>query len=454
MQIVPAEPVPTRLPERFPHDVQVAQEIVHRVFAGVHAGVAVTLMDGTVLRRPDGALEAAIVLKYPAVLRALLARTTDLGAGEAVARGDIDVHGDIECALTAMDVVAGTRSLKEWIAIAALAKKLPKLPTTVMQPSRKPARLHGRPHSLQRDRDAIAYHYDVSNDFYALWLDENMTYSCAYFQNQTDTLDRAQINKYELICRKLRLRSGERLLDVGCGWGGLARFAAREYGANVVGVTLSRRQAEYAQARVARENLERCCRIELLDYRELQGLGPFNKAVSVGMVEHVGDANLTAYFTAVFDALEPGGLFLNHGIVSQHPRSTGTRAIAERFFPHRSRFTETYVFPDGEMPRLPEMTAAAQRAGLEVRDVENLREHYTLTLRHWASRLAASEAEARSIVGDSTYNVWRFWLAGSAHSFATGRLGVVQMLLAKWTTDAVARVPATRADIYAAPATS
>ena len=168
------------------------------------------------------------------------------------------------------------------------------------------------------------------------------------------------------------------------------------------------------------------------------------------MVEHVGDANLGAYFTAVFDALEPGGLFLNHGIISQHARSTGTRALAERFFPHQSRFTETYVFPDGEMPRLPEMVAAAQRVGLEVRDVENLREHYTLTLRHWARRLAASEADARSIVGDSTYNVWRFWLAGSAHSFAIGRLGVVQMLLAKWTTDAVARVPATRADIYAA----
>jgi cyclopropane-fatty-acyl-phospholipid synthase len=438
-----------RLPERTSNGIQVAREIVHRVFAGVHAGVAVMLADGTILREADGPPDATIVLSNPAVLRTLLAQTSDLGAGEAIMRGELDVKGDIERALAVMDVVAGARSPREWVTIAALAAKLPKPPPAPrIERGREPARLHGRVHSLQRDRAAIAYHYDVSNEFYALWLDENMTYSCAYFQDQSDTLDRAQLNKYDLICRKLRLRSGERLLDVGCGWGGFARFSAREYGANVVGVTLSRWQAEYANARVAREGLEQRCRIELLDYRELGTLGVFDKATSVGMVEHVGNANLTAYFTAAFDALAPGGLFLNHGIISQQTRSTGIRALAGRFLPHRSRFTETYVFPDGEMPRLPEMTEAAQRAGFELRDVENLREHYTLTLRHWARRLAARETEARSIVGSSTYNVWRFWLAGSAHSFATGRLGVVQMLLAKLTADARALLPATRADIY------
>ena len=439
------------IPRRAPHSVELAREIVRSIFAGVQSGIGVILADGTILREPDGALDATIILSHPAVLRALLVRTSDLGAGEAVARGELDVEGDIECGLAVMDIVAATRTTREWVAIAALAAKLPKPPPEpIMQRSRKPARLHGRMHSPQRDRAAIAYHYDVSNDFYALWLDENMTYSCAYFQDGDETLDDAQLRKYDLICRKLRLGSGERLLDVGCGWGGLARFCAREYGANVVGVTLSRRQAEYAQARSAREGLDRRCRIELLDYRELATLGPFNKAASVGMVEHVGDSNMTAYFAAVFDALVPGGLFLNHGIISQEPRSRGMRAFAERFFPHRSRFTETYVFPDGEMPRLPEMTESAQRAGFELRDIENLREHYARTLRHWARRLAAREADARSIVGDSTYNVWRFWLAGSAHNFATGRLGVVQMLLAKWTADARAILPATRADIYAA----
>jgi cyclopropane-fatty-acyl-phospholipid synthase len=439
----------TQLPEWTSKGIQLGREIARCVFAGVHAGVMVMLADGTILREADGARDATIILSHPAVLRSLLTRTSDLGAGEAIARGELVVEGDIERALATMDVVAARRTPAEWVAISALAAKLPKPP---VQPSvqrlREPAHLHGKVHSPARDRAAIAYHYDVSDEFYALWLDENMTYSCAYFQDQSDALDRAQLNKYNLICRKLRLHSGERLLDVGCGWGGLARFAAREYGANVVGVTLSRRQAEYAQARSAREGLERRCRIELLDYRELGSLGLFEKAASVGMVEHVGDANLTTYFSAVYGALTPGGLFLNHGIISQQTPTTGVRALTQLFLPRRPRFTESYVFPDGQMPRLPEMTEAAQRAGFELRDVENLREHYTHTLRHWSRRLAARETEARSIVGDSTFNVWRFWLAGSAHSFATGRLGVVQMLLAKLTADASALVPATRADIY------
>jgi cyclopropane-fatty-acyl-phospholipid synthase len=448
-QIVPEQGA-TKTPRPAQNGVELAREIVRGIFAGVQAGVSVALADGTILREPDGALDATIILRHPAVLRALLVRISDLDAGEAIARGELNVEGDIERGLAVMDIVAATRTPREWIAITALAAKLPKPPPAQStQRSREPARLRGRVHSPQRDRAAIAYHYDVSNDFYALWLDNNMTYSCAYFQDWNDTLDHAQLSKYDLICRKLRLRSGERLLDVGCGWGGLARFAAREYGANVVGVTLSRRQAEYAQARSSREGVDRRCRIELLDYRELATLGPFNKAASVGMVEHVGDSNMTTYFVAVFDALVPGGLFLNHGIVSQQPRPTGVHAFAKRFLPHRSRFTETYVFPDGEMPRLPEMSDAAQRAGFELRDVENLREHYAHTLRHWARRLAAGETAARSIVGDSTYNVWRFWLAGSAHNFATGRLGLVQMLLAKWTADARALLPATRADIYA-----
>jgi cyclopropane-fatty-acyl-phospholipid synthase len=439
----------TTLPERTSPGTPLAREIVRCIFAGVHSVVAVMLADGTILREADGARDASIILTHPVVLRRLLARSSDLSAGEAIARGELDVDGDIERALAVMDLVAATRSAREWATIGALAAKLPKPPTTPrVQQHREPARLHGKVHSLQRDRAAIAYHYDVSNEFYALWLDENMTYSCAYFRDESETLDRAQLNKYDLICRKLRLTCGERLLDVGCGWGGFARFAAREYGANVVGVTLSRRQAEYAQARTTREGLERRCRIELLDYRELGSLGLFDKAASVGMVEHVGDANLATYFTAVFDALAPGGLFLNHGIISQQTQPTGMRALAQRFLPHRSRFTETYVFPDGEMPRLPAMTEAAQGVGFELRDVENLREHYTQTLRHWSRRLAARKTQARSIVGDSTFNVWRFWLAGSAHSFATGRLGVVQMLLAKLTADANALIPATRADIY------
>jgi cyclopropane-fatty-acyl-phospholipid synthase len=429
--------------------VETAREIVQRAFDGISAGVAVSLADGASLHQPSEPVQATIVLRHPWVLRALLSRGSDLAAGEAVLRGDLAVVGSVEQALVAMDAVAAARTPLEWVAIASLAARLPRQPSNGTSRDPGPVRLRGRLHSPERDRAAIAYHYDVSNAFYELWLDEQLSYSCAYFRDEADTLEQAQTQKYEIICRKLRLHPGERFLDVGCGWGGLVRFASREYGVHAVGVTLSQRQAEYAKARIAREGLADRCRIESLDYRELGALGTFEKAASVGMVEHVGDRNLGTYFGCVFAALAPGGLFLNHGIVAQHPPAGGMRALAQRFFPQRSRFTESYVFPDGQMPRLAPMTESAQAAGFEVRDVENLREHYARTLREWLHRLEGDETAAREIVGDETYRVWRYWLAGSAHSFAIGRLGVVQMLLARWTPDARAHVPQTREDIYA-----
>lgn len=432
-----------------PSAAAAASEIIARVFAGVEAPLRVTLADGTELRSPPHA-SATISLREPSILKAMLTRSSDLEAGEAVLRGDIVVEGDAETAFAAMDLVAAARSPAEWAHIVALAMRLPnRRPGGDGPATRGPAKLRGRLHSPERDRAAIAYHYDVSNAFYALWLDRNMTYSCAYFENPNDSLDEAQLHKYDLICRKLRLQRDERLLDVGCGWGGLVRFAAREYGAQSVGITLSAKQVEYARERIEAEGLENRCRVEPVDYRELASLGRFHKATSVGMVEHVGDALLPSYFDAVYGALEPGGLFLNHGIISNRPRVSGLRAFAGRFFPHQSRFIETYVFPDGELPRLPVMTQAAHDAGFETRDVENLREHYTRTLRQWVRRLESHEAEARELVGDDTYNVWRFYMAGSAHGFDVGRMGVVQMLLAKRMPDGRTRIPMTRADIYA-----
>ncbi|SRR5579872_7471072 len=410
--------------------VELARHILDLVFAGVEAPL-IALQDGTVLHRASDSIDAMVELKHAGGLRLLLGGASDLSAGEAAMRGDIKVKGDIERAFAAMDAVAATRTPKDWLKIASLAAGLPHAPSGAPPSVRRPAKLRGRVHSLERDRAAIAYHYDVSNDFYALWLDSNMVYSCAYFKDTSDTIDEAQLQKCDLICRKLRLKRGERLLDIGCGWGGLVRFACREYGVEALGVTLSQRQADYAQTRIKDEGLHGRCQVKLLDYRELGTHGRFDKIASVGMVEHVGDAMLPLYFQAAFQALAPGGLFLNHGIISQRGRPQGRPAPASRFLPHRSRFTESYVFPDGEMPELARMCEAAAQAGFEVRDVENLREHYTLTLRCWRRRLEEHEREARSIVGDGTFNVWRFWLAGSAHNFAIGSLGVVQMVLAK-----------------------
>ena len=437
-----AAPPPDALPGTF-----AARAIMERLFAGVRAPIAIRLADGTPLHAPAGPADTTVVIRHPGVIRSLLTRTSDLAAGESVARGEIDVLGDAEGAFAAFDEVARVRSAADWASILPAAARLPAPPASAApERSRGRARLRGRLHSLDRDRAAIAYHYDVSNEFYALWLDRDLTYSCAYFHDASETLDEAQRNKYEHICRKLRLSPGERLLDIGCGWGGLVRYAARERGAIAVGITLSPKQADYARARIAAEGMAERCRIELVDYREMAPLGAFDKAVSVGMVEHVGDALLPLYFDSVASALKPGGLFLNHGIVTQKPKRRG---LGARFFPHGSKFIESYVFPDGELPHLSAMSEAALESGFEVRDVENLREHYALTLRCWVGGLESNEGRARELVGDETYNVWRFYMAGSAHGFATGRQGLVQMLLAKPMPDGRAAVPLTRADLYA-----
>ena len=385
----------------------------------------------------------------------MLMSGSDVGVAEAFIRGEITVDGDLESAIDALAVARTLRTPREWLDIVRLASRISSTPRNVRDAGnsdaarRERARLSGRRHSRERDRAAVEYHYNVSNEFYTLWLDTNMTYSCAYFRTPTDSLDIAQLQKYDLIARKLRLTAGERVLDIGCGWGGFVRFLAREYGALAVGVTLSSRQAEYARQRIAREGLEKTCRVELLDYRDLQPLGEFDKIASVGMVEHVGSANLAAYFNAAHRALAPGGLFLNHGIVSQTPIPSGLRGVIARIMPPRSGFIERYVFPESDLLRLDSATAAAERAGFEMLDAENLRPHYQRTLQHWVRRLEANETEARRIVGEETYNTWRLYMAGSAQGFGSGRLGIVQMLLAKRDSDGNHSAPLTRDDIYA-----
>ena len=413
--------------------------------------LAVELADGTALFAPEGRRRATIVARSLGALRSLVLGPGSEETARAVIGGDLDVRGDAEFAIAQFEQVSDRLSAREKVAIGALALRLPRAPLPPeTADGRRANRARGRKHSLRRDRAAIAYHYDVSNEFYSLWLGRELVYSCAYFRDADNSLDQAQLDKLDHICRKLRLRRGERFLDVGCGWGSLVRFAAREYGAEAVGITLSERQAEYARLRIEAEGLADRCRVELRDYRELAALELFDKAASVGMVEHVGIGMLGTYFGAVFDALKPGGLFLNHGITSQRKLATGVTRLVERVFPKRSTFIERYVFPDGDLPRLTDVVTAAEAAGFEVRDVENLREHYARTLRHWVARLESNEAAARRAVGDETYNVWRFYMSGSAHGFAIGRMGLDQTLLIKRLADGTAVVPPTRDDVYRA----
>jgi cyclopropane-fatty-acyl-phospholipid synthase len=317
---------------------------------------------------------------------------------------------------------------------------LPKTPENRKRPSwRGPARLAGRPHSLARDRQAVTYHYNVSNDFYALWLDRRLVYSCAYFLSPGDDLDTAQEQKLEYLCRKMRLRAGQRLLDIGCGWGGLVMYAAQRYGVDATGITLSQPQADLAQERIRAAGLSGRCRVEVRDYREMDEGESFDALVSVGMFEHVGAAMLPTYFERANRLLKPGGVFLNHGIACR-PGQGGP--------PGRGSFGQAYVFPDGELEPIHVPLRAAENCGFEVRDVESLREHYALTLRHWVRRLEAHHTQALAWVDEPTYRTWRLFMAASAYGFSSGQLNVYQALLAKPGEGGQSGLPLTRADWY------
>jgi cyclopropane-fatty-acyl-phospholipid synthase len=295
-----------------------------------------------------------------------------------------------------------------------------------------------RKHSRTADREAIAFHYDVSNNFYRLWLDEQMVYSCAYFESTEDSLDQAQRNKLDHICRKLRLRRGERFLDIGCGWGALVCWAAKHYGVRALGVTLSRNQLEYAQQAIREQGLEDCVTVELRDYRDVGGNAVFDKIVSVGMFEHVGLKNLPLYFNTAHRLLAPGGLFLNHGIT--HDEEGWGKTLA-------TKFINRYVFPDGELDTVSNVQRVMERSGFEIQDVEALRPHYALTLRHWVERLEQHRNEALRHITESVYRIWLLYMAACALHFENGDVGVYQILASKKGAR-LAAVPLTRRDLY------
>jgi len=297
-------------------------------------------------------------------------------------------------------------------------------------------------HDKATDAAAISYHYDLSNDFYRLWLDPEMVYSCAYFKTGTEDLATAQRDKLEHLCRKLRLRPGERLLDVGCGWGGLARHAAREHGVEVHGITLSREQLELGRERVAAEGLSDRVTLELLDYRDLPEDGRYDKVVSVGMFEHVGHANLPLYFRKLFAAVRPGGLVLNHGITALH---ADERAVGHG----GGDFIDRYVFPNGELPHLSRAIAEMSDVGLEVVDVESLRLHYARTLDFWSAALEANLEEAARLVPAEALRIWRLYLPGCAYAFRKNWVNIHQVLANRPHADGRMELPWSRADIYA-----
>ena len=292
--------------------------------------------------------------------------------------------------------------------------------------------------SREADAKAIAHHYDVSNEFYALFLDPLMVYTCAYYRDPDGKLEQAQRDKLDLVCRKLELQPGETLLDVGCGWGSLSIWAAQHYGVRAHGVTLSQAQAAYAAERIRKEGLEDRCRVEHLDYRDLPASARYQKIAAVGVIEHVGIPNYPAFFGGVRARLENGGLYLNHGIVHEfHWTRTS-----------QTEFLYRHVFPNGDLAGLSQTLTEIERAGFEIVDVEGLRLHYARTCRQWVERLRERADEARAVAGERTYRTWLLYLTCSVVAFEDGSIGLYQVLSRKHGDPAVGRAPRTREHLY------
>ena len=421
-----------------------AAGIVRRVFRDYLGSMAVRLWDGQTLAFGGGVPEFTLVLREPRPLRELILTRDPLRLAEAHFRGKVDIEGDLYAALQLKDYLQSLRlSAAEkaaFLSAALLLGSSADEDTGRTSPGWRASlstRLAGR-HSRVRDRQAIAFHYDVSDDFYRLWLDERMVYSCAYFEDAADGLDQGQRNKLDHLCRKLRLKPGERLLDIGCGWGALIRWAAVHYGVSAHGITLSRNQYEHCRRMIDAEGLQDRVSVELKDYRDMAGDVVFDKIVSVGMFEHVGIGNFPVYFGAARRLLKPGGLFLNHGIT--HDAEGWRKSVS-------TAFINRYVFPDGELDTVSNVQRAMERAGFEILDVEALRPHYALTLRHWVQRLEDGREEALRHVSEPTYRIWRLYMAACALSFEAGDAGVYQILAGR-RAKGPHPVPLTRRDIY------
>jgi cyclopropane-fatty-acyl-phospholipid synthase len=298
-----------------------------------------------------------------------------------------------------------------------------------------------RQHSRGHDREAVQYHYDVSDDFYALFLDANMVYSCAYYRQPDDSLAQAQTQKLDHILNKLMLKPGEEFLDIGCGWGALVMRAAQQYGAHATGITLSQNQYDSACAQIQRAGLQDHCQVLLCDYRDLDAPGAYDKIASVGMFEHVGLKNLPLYFAAVHRLLKDDGLVLNHGITTSDVQSRWIGLGA-------GDFIDRYVFPQGELPHVSLALKEMASAGLEVQDVESLRRHYGRTCEAWSDKLEANQAQASALVGDRRYRIWQIYLAGCAHAFSDGWMNLYQVLCSKAENKLLAGQPLTRDYMY------
>lgn len=395
----------------------------------------IKLWDGSELPAENGSARFTLAINDPQFFSALLSNPSAKTLGEAYVQNVFDIEGDIIAATALGDVFIGGDQSS--LGVLGATKRLFKRSVAAALRSRHAFHTNHGWQSRKRAKQAISFHYDQPIEFWRLWLDPRLIYSCAYFATAEMSLASAQTAKLEMICRKLGLREGEELLDIGCGWGGLICYAAKHYGVKATGITLSRKQANYARALIVQQKLENSCRVATCDFREMGELERYDKIASIGMIEHVpGEAQLD-YFQRAWRLLRPGGHFLNQGI---------TTSATEEIRPGDS-FIDAYVFPDARLVPIARTLTEAEAAGFELRDVESLREHYARTSRLWREALEACASEIRALTSETTLRIFRLYLAGFTSEFDRGRLNLYQTLLAK-PSAGESRMPLTRETWY------
>lgn len=418
--------------------IRQARKVVEQLF-GWHKprDFAVRFWDGSTWE-PDAGQDTkfTIVLKHVGSLRRMFWPPNDLAVGEAYLYGDIDIEGDL-IAYTAMlrKMALRERTTGQKMSLGYKLWSLPR-DDRKREMGRGPVQLDGTPQSPERAKKAISYHYDLSNDFFGKFLGDRMTYTSAVFDSPDEDLDAAQDRKHDLICRKLNLKEGERLLDIGCGWGGMVIYAAKHYGVHATGVTLSQRQAEYAQERIKAEGLEDRCKVEYRDYREVPEDQLYDKISTLEVLEHLGENQYPVYFGKAYRLLRPGGI-----IAIQQITLTGPNPLLKW-----RKFIRAYIFPDGELTPVSATQREAEKAGFEVRDVASYRESYAITLRKWLKTLHEKRDECLALVDEPSYRAFLIYIAGAAAGYECNMYNVHQTVVIKAHPDGKSDLPLTRSE--------
>ncbi|MGC1272416.1 MAG: cyclopropane-fatty-acyl-phospholipid synthase family protein [Planctomycetaceae bacterium] len=424
-----------------------ARSVLNHVAEALDAKFSVRLWDGSFVpmgRDVKPGLCASIA--GPGVIGSLLRRPTLDNFVRHYATGQIDIEGgDLIEFGEAARVERSSKRLKSLNKGLLIRSALPFLLAPVESVETRHAfdgEQTGRVQAKRNNKDYIQFHYDLGNDFYKLFLDDEMQYSCGYFTDWSNPLEQAQRDKLDMICRKLRLQPGDRMLDIGCGWGGLVCHAAQKYGVTAHGVTLSQEQLDYTREKVRRLGLEDRITVELRDYNTLDG--SYDKISSIGMYEHVGIANYPTYFRKIWSLLRDRGIVLNHGITR---RAKAQKGRFKKMRPEHKLIAK-YIFPGGELDHIGHTVESLEASRFEVHDVENWREHYALTTRFWCQRLSARKDEAIALVGPERYRLWVAYLASVSFAFHDGSLRIFQVVASKHAAKGRAELPATRADLY------